>query len=114
MTGVCARAGRDGGRFDEAVGLGDIEAVRLATRRGRRGRAAGGGAGSRRFPFHCTQIADGSRTVAVGARVSFGLLAGRAGRWEAADIAAPADVSTGRRPAQYGRQSNSLAVVTDF
>jgi hypothetical protein len=73
--------------FDEAVGLGDIEAGEA----GDAGQAAGagqagGGAGSRRFPFHCTQIADGSRTVAVGARVSFGLLAGRAGRWEAADV----------------------------
>jgi CspA family cold shock protein len=67
-------------RFDEAVGLGDIEAV------------AGPGAGpADRYPFHCTQIGDGSRTVAVGARVTFGLLAGRAGRWEAADIRPAAD-----------------------
>jgi CspA family cold shock protein len=67
-------------RFDEAVGLGDIEAA------GGAGEAVGGAAQAGRYPFHCTQIADGSRTVAVGARVSFGLLAGRAGRWEAADI----------------------------
>lgn len=68
-------------RFDEGVGLGDIEAV------GAIGEGAGDGEAGR-YPFHCTQIADGSRTVAVGARVSFGLLAGRAGRWEAADIRA--------------------------
>jgi CspA family cold shock protein len=67
-------------RFDEAVGLGDIEAV------------AGVRVGSGdHYPFHCTQIADGSRTVAVGGRVTFGLLAGRAGRWEAADIQPAAD-----------------------
>jgi cold shock CspA family protein len=64
--------------FDEVVGLGDIEAGEAGP--------GGGGEGTRRFPFHCTQIADGSRTVAVGTRVSFGVLAGRAGRWEAADI----------------------------
>lgn len=56
--------------FDEHVGLGEIQP-----------NPAGG-----RVPFHCTQIADGSRTVAVGARVSFEWLAGRGGRWEAADI----------------------------
>ncbi len=62
--------------FDEAVGLGGIEADG----------AAGSEGGTPHFPFHCTQIADGTRAVAVGTRVSFGLLAGRAGRWEAADI----------------------------
>ena len=33
--------------------------------------------------FHCTQIADGSRTIAVGAHVSFDVTAGHLGRWEA-------------------------------
>lgn len=33
--------------------------------------------------FHCTQIADGSRTVPVGAKVRFGLAPGHHGRWEA-------------------------------
>jgi cold shock CspA family protein len=70
-------------RFDEAVGLGDIAAA-VST-------GAGDGGAAGRYPFHCTQIADGSRTVAVGARVSFGLLAGRAGRWEAADIRSAAE-----------------------
>jgi CspA family cold shock protein len=59
--------------FDEGVGLGEIS-------------AAGQGGPADQYPFHCTQIADGSRAVAVGTRVSFWLLAGRAGRWEAADI----------------------------
>jgi CspA family cold shock protein len=57
--------------FDEAVGLGEVE---------------GEGEPAVSYPFHCTQIADGSRVLAVGAAVSFGLLAGRGGRWEAADI----------------------------
>jgi cold shock CspA family protein len=66
--------------FDERVGLGEIQAEG----------GAGGGAHRPsqpdRFGFHCTQLADGSRTVAVGTRVDFRLLAGRGGRWEAADI----------------------------
>ncbi len=36
--------------------------------------------------FHCTQIADGTRDVPVGARVSFTVLAGRGGRWEAGNL----------------------------
>jgi cold shock protein len=36
--------------------------------------------------FHCTRIADGSRTIAVGAPVTYEVVAGHLGRWEAADI----------------------------
>lgn len=36
--------------------------------------------------FHCTAIADGTRTVVVGAPVRFRLVAGRLGRWEAGDL----------------------------
>jgi CspA family cold shock protein len=68
--------------FDEGVGLGEIAAV-------------GHGGPAQQYRFHCTQIADGSRVVAVGAPVSFRLLAGRDGRWEAADI----------RPASGGGES---------
>lgn len=73
--------------FDEHAGLGEIAAG---------GAGGGGGAGgvgfvrgggaATRFAFHCTQIADGSRAVAVGTPVAFALLAARGGRWEAADI----------------------------
>ena len=35
------------------------------------------------FPFHCTAIADGSRTIDPGARVEFEVVAGHLGRWEA-------------------------------
>ena len=37
----------------------------------------------RRYPFHCTAIADGTRRVAVGARVLFTAGAGHLGRIEA-------------------------------
>ncbi len=92
MTGARRLAGTVV-RFDEAVGLGDIVAVgpvgEVAAVGAVGGTAEEAGLGENgSYPFHCTQIADGSRTVAVGTRVSFGLLAGRAGRWEAADIEA--------------------------
>ena len=56
--------------FDAERGLGDVregDAVR---------------------PFHCTAIADGSRSIEVGAAVSFVVVPGPLGRWEAADIRA--------------------------
>jgi CspA family cold shock protein len=40
------------------------------------------------LPFHCTAIADGSRTIEVGKPVRFTIVAGRSGRWEAAHITA--------------------------
>jgi cold shock CspA family protein len=55
--------------FDEAVGLGTV--------RGDHGR---------NYPFHCTQIADGSRTIASGVRVQFDVVPGQLGRWEAAAV----------------------------
>ena len=39
----------------------------------------------RSFPFHCTQIADGTRGIAVGAAVHFDVLA-KLGRYEATAI----------------------------
>ena len=39
------------------------------------------------FPFHCTRIADGSRTVKVGASVHFEVAPGPLGRWEAVEVA---------------------------
>jgi cold shock CspA family protein len=56
--------------FDEARGLGTITVDE------------GGG----ELPFHCTAIADGTRTIAVGERVRFDVVAGPAGRWEATRI----------------------------
>ena len=36
--------------------------------------------------FHCTQIADGTRTIGVGAPVTFEVTAGHLGRWEAVNL----------------------------
>jgi cold shock CspA family protein len=36
--------------------------------------------------FHCTQIADGTRTIAVGARVRYDVVAGHQGKWEASAV----------------------------
>ena len=57
--------------FDEARGLGTVTAEDGAT-----------------HPFHCTQIADGTRTIAVGTRVRFELRAWHLGRWEAVALEA--------------------------
>jgi cold shock CspA family protein len=55
--------------FDEDRGLGEITA-----------------SGGEVHHFHCTGIADGSRTIEVGADVRFGIIPGRLGRWEAWDV----------------------------
>ncbi len=55
--------------FDEAVGLGTVK-------------TDDGNA----YPFHCTQIAGGNRTIPVGITVEFTVVAGHMGRWEAAEI----------------------------
>jgi len=36
--------------------------------------------------FHCTQIADGTRTIPVGVAVEFEVVPGHNGRWEASGI----------------------------
>jgi CspA family cold shock protein len=54
--------------FDEAEGLGTITTD-----------------DRRRFPFHCIEIADGTRTIETGTEVRFRVI-GKLGRWEAADI----------------------------
>lgn len=55
--------------FDEAVGLGTVR--------------TGDG---RQLGFHCTQIADGSRSIEPGATVIFEVIAGRHGLWEAGQL----------------------------
>ena len=40
--------------------------------------------------FHCTQIADGSRRIDVGATVTFEIAPGHLGRWEAKALRRPA------------------------
>jgi cold shock CspA family protein len=51
-----------------------------------RGWGAVTGADGTRVEFHCTQIADGSRSIAVGTEVRYRLEPGHLGRWEAAAI----------------------------
>lgn len=41
-----------------------------------------------RYFFHCTQIADGSRTIDVDIPVSFDVMPGHLGQWEATSISA--------------------------
>lgn len=55
--------------FDEDAGYGTV-------------RADGGG----EHFFHCTAVADGSRTIEVGTVVRFEIVAGHRGRWEAAGL----------------------------
>ncbi|MDA8074067.1 MAG: cold shock domain-containing protein [Actinomycetota bacterium] len=55
--------------FDEARGLGTVADDADAT-----------------WPFHCTQIADGTRSVEVGRRVAFDVVAGHLGRMEAVRV----------------------------
>lgn len=39
-----------------------------------------------RYPFHCTAIAGGSRSIPVGADALFTVVPGHSGRWEASAI----------------------------
>jgi cold shock CspA family protein len=55
--------------FDEHVGLGEITAQDGVV-----------------FPFHCVEIADGTRRIAIGTSVRFSVLT-KLGRFEAAKIA---------------------------
>ena len=55
--------------FDDRRGLGEVTT-----------------SDGRVYPFHCTRIANGTRTIAVGSAVRFDVAPGALGRWEAADI----------------------------
>lgn len=55
--------------FDDVTGLGEVTA--------HDGELLG---------FHCTAIADGTRSIPVGVDVVFVVVPGRSGRWEAADV----------------------------
>ncbi|MFZ6002716.1 MAG: hypothetical protein ACOYXM_02180 [Actinomycetota bacterium] len=54
--------------FDDDRGLGEVRS------------------GDDLYPFHCTAILDGTRTIDVGTKVTFGLRAAGLGRWEATAI----------------------------
>ena len=36
--------------------------------------------------FHCTAVADGTRTIAAGTRVAFAVVPGHRGQWEASAV----------------------------
>ena len=55
--------------FDDHVGAGTVE-----------------GEDGRRLYFHCVAIADGSRRIEVGTAVTFDVVPGRLGRYEAGSI----------------------------
>jgi cold shock CspA family protein len=55
--------------YDDDSGLGVVEAEN-----------------GTRHPFHCTQIADGSRTIAAGTAVVFEVAPGHRGQWDALAI----------------------------
>jgi len=55
--------------FDEHRGLGEVTEAAGAV-----------------YPFHCTAIADGTRSIEVGAAVAFEVVPGPLGRWEAGAI----------------------------
>jgi cold shock CspA family protein len=55
--------------FDEHRGLGELTAD-----------------DGRVLPFHCTAIADGTRTIRVGSQVEFEIMAGHRGHWEATSL----------------------------
>lgn len=55
--------------FDADAGLGEVRAD-----------------GGRSYPFHCTEIADGSRNIVPGTAVSFVVAPGHLGTWEARSI----------------------------
>ena len=57
-------------RWDEHKGYGEIRSDET---------------GAEHF-FHCTAIADGSRTIGEGTRVTFDVVPGRLGRWEAENV----------------------------
>jgi cold shock CspA family protein len=56
-------------QFDDAAGLGEVTADDGTV-----------------YGFHCTQIADGTRTIAVGTSVEFDLAPWHRGRYEAVAV----------------------------
>jgi cold shock CspA family protein len=65
--------------FDDAKGYGTVRAAD----------------GIEHF-FHCTAIADGTRKINVGAAVSYEVVAGHLGRWEATSVSPAAPRPAGR------------------
>ena len=76
--------------YDDHVGLGEVTTP-----------------AGHRYGFHCTQIAGGGRTVPVGQEVSFVVIPGRGGRWEAGDLRAAAATGVdGQEPSPEAEHSS--------
>ena len=71
-------------RFDREAGLGELR-----------------GADGRLLAFHCTEIAGGTRDIAVGTEVTFELAPGHLGAWEARSVTP----LSGPEPKSPGAQS---------
>ncbi len=54
--------------YDDHAGFGEVES------------------GSARYWFHCTELLDGSRHTEPGQAVTFQVVPGHNGRWEAAEV----------------------------
>lgn len=54
--------------YDDHAGYGEVESA------------------GARYWFHCTRLLDGSRHAEPGQNVSFRLVPGHRGRWEAAEV----------------------------
>ena len=69
--------------FNDAIGFGDVQS----------------NDDQRTYFFHCTQIADGTRTIDIGTTVTFRIVAGHMGRWEAVDVLPVANSAVATRDA---------------
>ena len=65
--------------YDDHGGFGEVQVDQALTA----SQSAEPGA---RYWFHCTRLIDGSRHAEAGQSVSFRVVPGHRGRWEAADI----------------------------
>lgn len=77
------------GRRGEVVGIGTLQPGTVVAFDADRGTGVVEGPDGSRYPFHCTRITDGSRSVTPGARVTFCVGPGLLGRWEATQVAKP-------------------------
>ncbi len=66
--------------YDDHAGFGEVQVDQDGT--APQSAEPGG-----RYWFHCTRLLDGSRHAEVGQSVSFRVVPGHRGRWEAADVA---------------------------
>lgn len=69
-----------------AAGVGLVETGWVASFDAAAGTGYVGREHGERLAFHCTELTDGSRTVAEGVRVGFQVRPGHCGKWEAVAV----------------------------